>query len=216
MKKKYYSRIFAILFLGPLLAGCGSPGSDISAPCEEKQVLFCEDFEGISPDLGESQLVSSTAFDQWWGTTDNDQEYLFLDFPVSGRSRTNMILLGDGYYKSQSSSFLYTVEIDLSTSTRADLQYNLIYRTEKHWDGLVVFAVKGGIEGAGSENNWMMLTPRGGYPDTILFNGTIIPGYSGTHPYWIHETIDLDPVLGGKFVVGFYFVADDVLEDWGI
>ncbi|NQS92353.1 MAG: hypothetical protein HQ574_08080 [Chloroflexi bacterium] len=216
MNKQQKIRIFFFLLLGALLSGCGSQGSDFSVPCEERNVLFCEDFEGISPGQGESQLVSSTAFDQWWSTGDEDQEYLFLDFPLSGRSRTNMILLGDGFYKSRSSSFLYTIEIDLSTATRAALKYNLIYRTEKHWDGLVVFAVKGGFAGAGNENNWMLLTPGGGYPDTVLFNGTIIPGYSGIRSFWGHEEIDLDPLVGGKMVVGFYFVSDDYLEDWGV
>ncbi len=170
--------VLLILF-GALMAGCRSETSSFNSPCSEKEALFCEDFEGDAPNLGGSTLLESSVFDQWWVTSDDDQEYFFQEFPFSGRSQGHMVLLSDGIYKNQSKSFYYAVEIDLTSATRAVLQYNLIYKTEKHWDGLVVFAIKDGAAGVNDSKNWIILTPEEGYPDTILFDGTIIPGYSG-------------------------------------
>ncbi len=214
MKQKFVIAIW-VLLLG-LVSGCFSRGSDISVPCEERQALFCEDFEGIDPILGGNQLVTSTAVDQWWITSDDDQDYLFQGFPLFGRSRSNMILLGGNSYEDRSASFLYTREIDLSSATRASLGFNLIYRTEKHWDGLVVFAITDGIAGVKNPQNWVMLTPVEGYPDSVLLNGSLIPGYSGISSGWIHQEVDLSSYLGQKLILGFYFVSDDYLGEWGI
>ena len=214
MKQKFVIAIW-VLLLG-LVSGCFSRGSDFSVPCEERQALFCEDFEGIDPTLGGNQLVTSTAVDQWWITSDDDQDYLFQGFPLFGRSRSNMILLGGNSYEDRSASFLYTREIDLSSATRASLGFNLIYRTEKHWDGLVVFAITDGIAGVKNAQNWVMLTPVEGYPDSVLLNGSLIPGYSGNSSGWIHQEVDLSSYLGQKLILGFYFVSDDYLGEWGI
>lgn len=214
MKQKFVIAIW-VLLLG-LVSGCFSRGSDFSAPCEERQALFCEDFEGVDPTLGGNQLVTSTAVDQWWITSDDDQDYLFQGFPLFGRTRSNMILLSGGSYEDRSASFLYTREIDLSSATRASLGFNLIYRTEKHWDGLVVFAITDGIAGAKNPQNWVMLTPLEGYPDSVLLNGSLIPGYSGISAGWIHQEVDLSSYLGQKLILGFYFVSDDYLGEWGI
>ncbi len=207
----------AILFLLlGLVSGCFSRGSDISAPCEERQALFCEDFEGVDSTLGGNQLVTSTSVDQWWITSDGDQDYLFQGFPLFGRSQSNMILLSGSSYEDRSASFLYTREIDLSSATRASLSFNLIYRTEKHWDGLVVFAITDGIAGVMNPQNWAMLAPQDGYPDSVLLNGSLIPGYSGISSGWIHQEIDLSSYLDQKLILGFYFVSDDYLGEWGI
>jgi len=214
MKQKYVIAIFFLL-LG-LVSGCFSRRSDSSAPCEERQAIFCEDFEGIDPSLGGNQLVASTSVDQWWITGDDDQDYLFQGFPLFGRTRSNMILLSGSSYEDRSASFLYTREIDLSSATRASLSFNLIYRTEKHWDGLVVFAITDGIDGVKNPQNWIMLTPQDGYPDSVLLNGSLIPGYSGISSGWIHQEVNLSPYLGQKLILGFYFVSDDYLSEWGI
>lgn len=214
MKQKLVMAILVLLL--SLFAGCLSLSSDFSASCEERQVLFCEDFEGVDPTLGGNQLVTSTAFDQWWITSDEDQEYLFQGFPLYGRSRNNMILLSGGSYKDRSASFLYTREIDLSSATKASLDFNLIYRTEQHWDGLVVFVIADGIEGVKNPQNWSILTPREGYPDSVLLNGSLIPGYSGISTGWTHQEVDLAPFLGNRLILGFYFVSDDYLGEWGI
>jgi len=214
MNQKFVIAIW-VLLLG-LVPGCFSRGSDFSVPCEERQALFCEDFEGSDPTLGGNQLVTSTSVDQWWITSDDDQDYLFQGFPFFGRSRSNMILLGGSSYEDRSASFLYTREIDLSSATRASLGFNLIYRTEKHWDGLVVFAITDGIAGVRNPQNWVMLTPQEGYPDSVLLNGSLIPGYSGISSGWIHQEVDLSSYLGQKLILGFYFVSDDYLGEWGI
>ena len=214
MNQKFVIAI-CVLLLG-LVSGCFSRGSDFSVPCEERQALFCEDFEGIDPTLGGNQLVTSTAVDQWWITSDDDQDYLFQGFPLFGRSRSNMVVLSGSSYEDRSASFLYTREIDLSSATRASLGFNLIYRTEKHWDGLVVFAITDGIAGVRNPQNWFMLTPQEGYPESVLLNGSLIPGYSGISSGWIHQEIDLSTYLGQKLILGFYFVADDYLGEWGI
>ena len=106
MKQKFVIAIWFLLL--SLISGCLSRGSDLSAPCEERQALFCEDFEGIDPTLGGNQLVTSSAADQWWITSDDDQEFLFQGFPVFGRTRSNLILLsGDSYEERSSSLFIY-------------------------------------------------------------------------------------------------------------
>ncbi len=215
MKHKLVLAAWVFVLL-TLVTGCLSQNSDFSVPCEERQTLFCEDFEGVDPTLGGSQLVVSTAFDQWWVTSDDDQDYLFPDFPLTGRSRNNMILLSGGLYKNQSKAFLYTREIDLGSATWATLGFNLIYRTEKHWDGLVVFAIVDGIEGVKETQKWVILTPEGGYPDSVMLNGSLVPGYSGISAGWTHQEADLSPFLGGKLILGFYFTSDDYLNDWGI
>jgi len=214
MKQKFGIAIWVLLL--SLVSGCFYRSSDLSALCEERQALFCEDFEGIDPTLGGNQLVTSTAVDQWWITSDDDQDYLFLGFPLFGRTRGNMILLSGDSYEDRSTSFLYTREIDLSSASRASLSFNLIYRTEKHWDGLVVFAITDGIAGVRNPQNWVMLTPLEGYPDSVLFNGSLIPGYSGISSGWIHQEVDLSSCLGQKVILGFYFVSDDYLGEWGI
>lgn len=214
MKQKLIMAIW--VFLLSLVSGCLSQDSDFSARCEERQALFCEDFEGIDPTLGGNQLVTSTAYDQWWITSDDDHEFLFQGFPQFGRTRNNLILLSDGLYKDSSASFLYTREIDLRSATRASLNFNLIYRTEQHWDGLVVFAITDGVEGVKNPQNWVMLTPREGYPDSVLLNGSLIPGYSGISAGWTHQEVDLSTLLGEKLILGFYFVSDAYLGEWGI
>jgi len=214
MKQKFVISIWILLL--SLVSGCFSRGSDFSISCEEKQAIFCEDFEGVDPTLGGKQLISSTAVDQWWITSDADQEYLFHGFPLFGRTRSNMIILSGSSYDDRSASFLYTREIDLSSATRASLGFNLIYRTEKHWDGLVVFAITDGIAGVKNLENWTMLTPEEGYPDSVLLNGSLIPGYSGVSSGWIHQEVDLSSYLGQKLILGFYFVSDDYLGEWGI
>ncbi len=205
-----------LLMILLLAAGCLTQNSDYSLPCEERETLFCEDFEGVDPTLGGSQLVISTASDQWWVTRDDDQDYLFQDFPLGGRSQDNMIVLSGGLYKDQAKSFLYTREIDLGSATQATFGFNVIYKTEKHWDGLVVFAITDGIEGVKDPQKWIMLTPRGGYPDSVLLNGSLVPGFSGSSAGWTHEEIDLAPFLGGKLILGFYFTSDDYLNAWGV
>lgn len=214
MQPKLFIAIW-FLFLC-LVTGCLSRGSDFSESCEERQALFCEDFEGIDPTLGGNQLVSSTSVDHWWITSDEDQEYLFLGFPLTGRTRNNMILLSSGLYGDNSTSFLYTREIDLTLATQASLSFNLIYRTEAHWDGLVVFAIKDGIAGLKIPQNWVMLKPREGYPNSVLLNGSLAPGFSGNSAEWIHQEMELSPFLGQKLILGFYFVSDDYLSEWGV
>lgn len=204
---------FLLLFLA---AGCRSGEADFSFSCKEKDAIFCEDFEGVDPSLGGSQLVVSTSVDQWWVVSDNDQDSLYQDFPLAGRSGNNLILLGGNQYQDLSRSFLYTREIDLTTASRAALAFNLIYRTERHWDGLVIFGITDGVEGAKDPGKWALLTPQEGYPDSVLLNGKLVPGYSGVSAGWVHPEFDLSSFLGKKVILGFYFTSDDYLNDWGI
>ena len=215
MKHKVVLVVWLLMLL-LLAVGCQTQNSDFNLPCEEKKTLFCEDFEGVDPALGGSQLVVSTASDQWWVTRDDDQDYLFQDFPLEGRSRNNMILVSGGLYKDQAKSFLYTREVDLESATQANFSFNVIYKTEQYWDGLVVFAITDGIEGVKDPQKWVMLTPQGGYPDSVLLNGSLVPGFSGSSAGWAHQEIDLAPFLGGKLILGFYFTSDDYLNDWGV
>jgi len=209
---KYALSVIMILILG----GCLAASSDSDALCSERDLPFCVDFESLSGDLGGSQLLKTSLDGRWWVIGDNDREFLFEDFPVDGRSRENMILLGDGVYRSQEKSLLYTAEINLENVEAASLSYSLIYRTEKHWDGLVVFAILGGVNGLSDGENWVVITPENDYPDTVMIDGLLFPGYSGIRSTWFQEKIDLTPVLGTPVVLGFYFASDDFQEDWGV
>ena len=80
----------------------------------------------------------------------------------------------------------------------------------------MVFAITDGIAGVKNPLNWVMLTPQEGYPDSVLLNGSLIPGYSGISAGWIHQEIDLSSYLDQKLILGFYFVSDDYLGEWGI
>ena len=95
MNNKLLIKSLLLLVFLSLTAGCSSPAPDSSAPCSERDVVLCEDFEDLSGNLGASQLLGSSLFSNWWVTGDDDQSYLYPDFPVDGRSRDNMILLGD-------------------------------------------------------------------------------------------------------------------------
>ncbi len=112
-------------------------------------------------------------------------------------------------------SILYTAEIDLEEVETARLYFNLIYRTEDHWDGLVVFGIRGGNQGISEGKNWVVLNPDRAYPDTVLIQGKLFPGYSGFSAAWSQEKIDLEPLLGEKTILVFYFSSDDQLEGWG-
>lgn len=215
MKNKGYL-ILGILALIILLTGCQSREKISDQTCEKGEALYCEDFEGVDPSLGGSQLVVSTAIDQWWVTRDDDQDSLFQDFPQAGRSRSNMIIVGAEPYQNQSKSILYTREIDLRLAAQASLRFNLIYKTERHWDGLVVFAIIDGVAGVKDPDKWVVISPQDGYPDSVLFNGIVIPGYSGISAGWIEQEMDLSEFLGKRIIIGFYFTADEFLDQWGV
>jgi hypothetical protein len=203
-----------------ILTGCNPDTYDHSALCEDREVLFCEDFEGI--------YRSNIWFQNWgsdpvWYVTDDERlEDLIYDLPIEGRSQDHLATVGlehlDGRtnwygYTENAAHNLITYPIDLSGATSATLYYNLLFITELHWDGLVVLAVSGEMD---QWSNWTLLEPKEGYPDTIIFEGSIIPGYSGFNPYWIHEVVDLSPVLGSEVFIVFYFGSDDDFTDYGI
>jgi hypothetical protein len=215
MKNKPLIQIIFTAALVLLIPACRSAAPDASAACSDREAVFCEDFEGLEGDLGGSIFLQSSLLGKWWVTGDDEGAYLFKDFPVDGRSRRNIILLGDGGYTDLENSLLYTAELDLENVENATLVFNIIYRTEEHWDGVVVFAIQGGRSGLGDGRNWMVLTPENGYPDTVLINGTLFPGYSGRTSIWLNEKIDLAPVLGKKTILGFYFSSDDQIGEWG-
>jgi hypothetical protein len=203
--------VFLALQLGSCLPNADDPGNR----CSDRDLLFCEDFDFLSGDLDASGILQASLYSKWWVAKDTDREFLFEDFPFDGRSREYMILLGNGGYSGNENSLLYTVEIDLGKEESAFLSYSLIYQTEEHWDGLVVFAILGGISGIGDGGNWVVLTPENGYPDTVMIGGRLFPGYSGIRSTWLNEKIDLTPVLGRKIVLAFYFASDEFQEDWG-
>ena len=216
MISKHPLKSFLIALLLVFLGGCLPVSSDSATFCSERDLPYCVDFESLSGSLQGNQLLKTSLDDRWRITGDNDKEFLFEDFPVDGRTREKMILLGDGIYKSQENSLLYTAEINLEGVEAASLSYSLIYRTEKHWDGLVVVAIQDGVFSLGRSENWVILTPENGYPDSVMIGGKLFPGYSGIRSTWLQERIDLAPVLGNRVILGFYFISDDVQEDWGI
>ncbi len=215
MNHKSYLKSILVAVLIILTAGCQPPELDSSASCIEREATLCEDFEDLEGDLGASQIIKPSLYSKWWLTGDGEQNFLYPDFPLDGRSQGSMILLGNGGYEDQEISLLHTAELDLANVASASLSYNLIYRTEAHWDGLVVFAIKGGLNGFSSSENWIVLIPENGYPDTVLVKDAILPGYSGVTTIWREEKIDLMPVLGEKVVIGFVFSSDDQVTGWG-
>lgn len=198
-----------------ILTGCNPDAFDHDALCEDRDVVYCEDFEPKTfYPFFDRNLEDNN--DYWW-VMNEDYPYCYgAAFPVDGRSPSYIAAIGDGSYNNDSRSALITYDIDLTEATSASLYYNLIYETEYHWDGLVVLAVKGGFNNIVDESNLIRLEPQGGYPDTIQFEGAIIPGYSGTNRHWIHEEIDLYPVVGDMVSLIFYFVSDYSIGSCGI
>ncbi|MGB2964679.1 MAG: hypothetical protein WBB69_11910 [Anaerolineales bacterium] len=188
-----------------ILTGCNPDTYNHSALCEDREVLFCEDFES------EPFYVGYVAYQNlpWWVTDDG---YLG-NYTAEGRSQGFLATCGKHvfFYDDDTANLLHTFEIDLSGAGSATLYYNLLYATETHWDGMIVVAT------TDWGSDWVILEPQGGYPDTILLDGQIIPGYSGHNTYWVHEQVDLSPVLGSDhLILGFYFASDWAINYRGV
>ena len=208
MNRRYLQLIIILVALVLLISGCLPVSYDHSALCEDRGVLFCEDFEALS-----QQVIAQPFPGSVWEISDDEWFSNWLNgLPVDGRSRRYLASIGlfDGYYESNSRALLNTQVIDLTQATTATLYFNLLYFTETSWDGMIVVATTDKGE------NWITLEPQGGYPGTVFYNGSLIQGYSGLNSYWTHEEIDLFPLLGQEIILGFYFVSDQDIVDYGI
>jgi hypothetical protein len=218
MTKKTWYFMYVIGVVVLLLNGCLPATYDHSALCVDRDVLFCEDFETPGNDLVGIHSESFSSSNSWGIMSDDVLDGVGDPAPVEGRSQDYSVKadFSFDYYYNDSATILYTAEIDLTDATSANLYFNLLVMTEEHWDGMIVFALQGGANGADDPDNWILIEPTGGYPDTVLFDTAVIPGYSGVIPYWTHEEFDLFPVLGSKVFIIFYFVSDFSIGEWGV
>ena len=211
MERRTPLSIFLLGILALFITGCSPSRYNHTDYCEDRDVIFCEDFEKLSFGVYVESLDPIGGSD-WYMSDQKRLEGSFYDLPLEGRSQVYLGTIGnsENYYQDDTNTILFTDLIDLTGASSANLFYNILYITEEHWDGLIVVAT----EDLGA--SWIILQPKGGYPDTIQFDGSIIPGYSGINPFWAHEEIDLFPVLGSEIVLGFYFSSDFSITEWGI
>ena len=208
MKKKTLLIIPIYALLITILAGCQPTSYDHSALCEEREVMFCEDFEGLSLLVYALNITGSL----WEVTGDDLLNNWAVDLPSDGRSPDYLASIGPSLrnYYDNSEALLITPIIDLTNASTATLYFNILHITEPNWDGMIVVAT------ADEGNSWITLEPQGGYPSTLNYSGSIIQGYSGLKPYWTHEEVDLFPLLGLEVNIGFYFLSDGSITDFGV
>lgn len=208
MKKKNLLIIPVYALLITILAGCQPTSYDHSALCEEREVMFCEDFEGLSLLVYALNITGSL----WEVTGDDLLNNWAVDLPSDGRSPDYLASIGPSIrnYYDNSEALLITPIIDLTNASTATLYFNILHITEPNWDGMIVIAT------ADEGNSWITLEPQGGYPSTVNYSGSIIQGYSGLKPYWTHEEVDLFPLLGLEVNIAFYFLSDGSITDFGV
>jgi len=200
-----------IFFLGIIvfpISGCLPGAYDTSTLCENRKVVYCEDFETISP----SVYTFNPGGSGWAISEDEVLSQTLIDLPVEGRTPDYLAAIGylNNNYEDNTQALLYTESINLTNATRATLYFNLLYLTEPHWDGLILIATRD------QGDTWNVLEPIGGYPDALMYEGTTTPGYSGNKPYWIHEEVDLDSLVGSEVILGFYFLSDAFNVNYGV
>lgn len=200
--------IFLLGILVLFLPGCLPPTYDTNALCGDREVVYCEDFETLSPKIYTYNLAGTG----WTISLEEILSQSIYELPVEGRSPEYLASIGylSSDYENSSQALLYTEIINLTDASSATLYFNLLYLTEPHWDGLILIATQDYGE------NWIFLEPQDGYPDTINIEGIITPGYSGNKPYWIHEEVDLAPLLGSEVSLGFYFLSDRDTAHFGL
>ncbi len=122
-----------IFFLGILvftISGCLSGAYDTSALCENRKVVYCEDFETISP----SVYTFNPGGSGWAISEDEVLSQTLFDLPIEGRTPDYLAAIGylSNNYKDNTQALLYTESINLTNATRATLYFNLLYLTEPH------------------------------------------------------------------------------------
>lgn len=200
-----------IFFLGILffpISGCLPGAYDTSDLCEDRKVVYCEDFETISP----SVYTLNPGGSGWAISEDEVLSQTLFDLPIEGRTQDYLAAIGylRNNYENNTQALLYTESINLTNATRATLYFNLLYLTETHWDGLILIATRD------QGNTWIVLEPNSGYPDALMYEGNTTPGYSGNKPYWIHEEVDLGSLVGSEVMLGFYFLTDAYNVNYGV
>jgi hypothetical protein len=208
MEKRTPFMIFLLGILVLCLPGCLPSIYDTSALCGDREVVYCEDFESLSPLVYTHNLAGTG----WTISLEEILSQSIYELPLEGRSPKYLASIGylSSDYENGSQALLHTEIINLTDASTATLYFNLLYLTEPHWDGLILIATQDHGE------NWIILEPQGGYPDTIQLEGRITPGYSGNKPYWIHEEVDLTTLLGSEVSLGFYFLADRDTAHFGV
>lgn len=208
MERRTPLLIFLLGILVFCLPGCLPSTHKHSALCTDREVIYCEDFELLSPLVNIHNLTGTS----WTISLEEILSHSVYELPVEGRSPEYLASIGyfNSEYENNSQSLLYTETINLTDATYATLYFNLLFLTESHWDGLIIIATQDHGE------SWIILEPQGGYPDTIKVKDSITPGYSGNVPYWMHEEVDLGLLLGSEVSLGFYFISDRAISHFGI
>lgn len=112
---------------------------------------------------------------------------------------------GTTYLPEASQEIVFDKIINLSFAMAAELSYKARWSTEKRFDGVVPFArLLDGTEVplCGHYTYPFFFVPPNGNP--IVYSA-----YDGRQTEWVNEFINLSPVLGSKFRIGFRLFADD-------
>jgi len=114
-----------------------------------------------------------------------------------------------GLYNDSEDSSLYSPCLAVPSSGTHTFAWYQWYEIEAGWDGA---RIELSTNFGGS---WTVVTPAGGYPDTIFAAGNQAGWPAGTPCYgstaggaWIQESFDLTPFDGTTVIVRFHFTSD--------
>ncbi|MBZ0278943.1 MAG: immune inhibitor A, partial [Anaerolineae bacterium] len=122
--------------------------------------------------------------------------------PASGRSM---------WYSNRAefSDTTLTRAFDLRGVTGATLTYHAWYDLEDQWDyGYVMVSADGG-------GTWNIL-PTAHTTDANPNDAAYGPGYTGSSPEWIEESVPLDAYAGKEILVRFEVITDDAITQPGL
>ena len=100
-------------------------------------------------------------------------------------------------------------EVNLAGLETATLTFRLWYDIEEEWDHAYVVASRDGGE------TWAILQGRH-TTSTNAVGASYGPSLTGRSNGWVEEVVDLSPYAGGKALVGFEYVTDDVYSGNGL
>jgi hypothetical protein len=132
----------------------------------------------------------------------------------SGTHLVGTTLSGD--HSVQLTSMLTTGPLDLSDWTQATVEFRTWYQTEDEYDGGRILASRDAGE------SWALVTPLGGYPGTINYDGDgdgnckgAFPAFTGSSDGWQKISVPLDAFAGDTLHLRFVYVSDSLVTDLG-
>jgi hypothetical protein len=177
--------------------------SEPSAAVEYGQqctTVYAEDFEGG----GDGVLSLALRGDERWGITTEAAG------AAAGHSMPHVAGIGGrgAPYRPGTNALLHTQPIDLTTSARPQLSFNLRYDLKTGADGVRVLA------SPDRGQTWHLLLPQEGYPlpyVTALYAEGFgdARGYSGASGGWTAQVFDLSDYTGKSILLAWQFASDE-------